>query len=141
MAEVLPPNKRTAVLQSGETNPAVRNCSRALFGQVISNGKDEQHAARVDAETGSPSTLDNLVRRVIVPALSRCTVCRKLEDKHKPEGHVYQRDQLLPQWHGWHAFGQVRVWVCKASAELRRSLHQAAAKFGDSIQRRSFASA
>jgi integrase len=44
------------------------------------------------------------VRRVIVPALSRCTVCRKLEDKHKPEGHVYQRDQSLPQWHGWHAF-------------------------------------
>jgi hypothetical protein len=30
MAEVLPPNKRTAVLQSGETNPAVRTCSRAL---------------------------------------------------------------------------------------------------------------
>jgi hypothetical protein len=35
-AEVLPPNKRTAVLQSGEKNPAVRTCSRALFGQVIS---------------------------------------------------------------------------------------------------------
>jgi hypothetical protein len=49
MAEVLPPNKRTAVLQSGETNPAVRTCSRALFGQVISNGKDEQHAARADS--------------------------------------------------------------------------------------------
>ena len=51
-----------------------------------------------------PLNLDNLVRRVIVPALSRCTVCRKLGDKHKPEGHVYQRDQSLPQWHGWHAF-------------------------------------
>jgi integrase len=56
------------------------------------------------ARNGKPLNLDNLVRRVIVPALSRCTVCRKLEDKHKPEGHVYQRDQSLPQWHGWHAF-------------------------------------
>jgi hypothetical protein len=38
-------------------------------------------------------------------------------------------------------FGQVRVWVCKASAELCRRSHQAAGKFGDFIQRRSFASA
>jgi hypothetical protein len=27
-------------------------------------------------------------------------------------------------------FGQLRVWVCKASAGLRRRLHQAAGKFG-----------
>src|ERR1700730_11676934 len=53
------------------------------------------------ARNGKPLNLDNLVRRVIVPALSRCTVCRKLGDKHKPEGHVYQCDQSLPQWHGW----------------------------------------
>jgi integrase len=26
------------------------------------------------------------------------------DDAHKPEGHVYQRDQALPLWHGWHAF-------------------------------------
>jgi hypothetical protein len=60
MAEVLPPNKRTAVLQSGETNPAVRTCSRALFGQVnfeISNGKDEQHAARVDSRLFQAATV------------------------------------------------------------------------------------
>jgi integrase len=44
------------------------------------------------------------VKRAIVPALSRCTVCKKQEDEHKPEGHVYQRDNSLPHWHGWHAF-------------------------------------
>jgi len=54
--------------------------------------------------TGKPLNLDNLVKRAIVPALSRCTVCKKQEDEHKPEGHVYQRDNSLPQWHGWHAF-------------------------------------
>jgi integrase len=54
--------------------------------------------------TGKPLNLDNLVKRVIVPALSRCVVCGKLEAKHKPEGHIFQRDTSLPQWHGWHAF-------------------------------------
>ena len=56
------------------------------------------------AGNGKPLNLDNLVRRVIVPALSRCAVCQKQEEEHKPEGHVYERDNALPQWHGWHAF-------------------------------------
>jgi integrase len=54
--------------------------------------------------TGKPLNLDNLVKRVIVPALSHCVVCGKLESKHKPEGHIFQRDKGLPEWHGWHAF-------------------------------------
>jgi len=24
--------------------------------------------------------------------------------EHKPEGHIFERDKSLPQWHGWHAF-------------------------------------
>lgn len=56
------------------------------------------------AGNGKPLNLDNLARRVIMPALSRCAVCRKQEEEHKPEGHVYQRDETLPHWHGWHAF-------------------------------------
>ena len=44
------------------------------------------------------------MNRVIKPALSRCTVCQKSEEEHKPEGHVFERDNSLPQWHGWHAF-------------------------------------
>jgi len=46
MAEVLPPNKRTAVLQSGETNPAVRTCSRALSDKEFQNFKWQERAAR-----------------------------------------------------------------------------------------------
>jgi hypothetical protein len=46
--------------------------------------------------TGKPLNLDNLVKRAIAPALSRCTVCKKQEDEHKPEGHAYQRDNSLP---------------------------------------------
>jgi integrase len=44
------------------------------------------------------------VRRAILPALSRCTICRKKESEHKPEGHMFKRDKALPLWHGWHAF-------------------------------------
>jgi hypothetical protein len=43
------------------------------------------------AGNGHPLNLDNLVRRVILPALSPCVVCRKQEDEHKPEGHEYKR--------------------------------------------------
>jgi integrase len=48
--------------------------------------------------------LENLVNRVIKPALSRCVVCRKLREEHTSEGHEFQRDNSLPEWHGWHAF-------------------------------------
>jgi integrase len=56
------------------------------------------------AGNGKPLNLDNLARRAIMPVLSRCGVCRKQEDEHKPEAHVYERDSSLPRWHGWHAF-------------------------------------
>ena len=56
------------------------------------------------AGNGKPLNLDNLARRVIMPGLSRCAVCRKSEEDHKPEGHLFERDNSLPHWHGWHAF-------------------------------------
>ena len=31
-------------------------------------------------------------------------MCGKLKTKHKPEGHIFERDKSLPEWHGWHAF-------------------------------------
>jgi integrase len=56
------------------------------------------------SEVHSPMDIANLVKRVIAPALERCTVCRKSKDEHKPEAHLYQRDESLPRWMGWHAF-------------------------------------
>jgi hypothetical protein len=46
------------------------------------------YSARSQGGTGKPLNLDNLVKRAIVPALSRCTVCKKQEDEHKPEGRL-----------------------------------------------------
>jgi len=56
------------------------------------------------ATNRKPLNLDNLARRVIILALNVCAICGKLEDEHKPEAHVYERNKTLPAWQGWHAF-------------------------------------
>jgi integrase len=56
------------------------------------------------AGNGKPLNLDNLVRRTIGPSLNRCSICRDPESGHKTEGHMFERDQSLPMWHGWHSF-------------------------------------
>jgi len=55
------------------------------------------------AGNGKPLNLDNLARRVIIPAIEKCVVCRKSESDHKPEGHMFELDKSF-QWHGWHSF-------------------------------------
>lgn len=81
---------------------------------------------------GKPLAFNNVVHRVILPALNRCEVCKRSELRHdkadhaykrgashpelnrceickrtrtdhdKPD-HAYKRDESIPQWHGWHA--------------------------------------
>ena len=53
--------------------------------------------------TGNPLNLDNLPRRVIQPAIERCSVCGKRKRKHKKEKHPFKLDESLC-WRGWHAF-------------------------------------
>jgi integrase len=83
--------------------PVVQHLADALEAHRQHTGKLAASPS-FQARNGKPLNLDNLVRRVIAPALSRCTVCRKQEDAHKPEGHIFQLDPTLPRWHGWHAF-------------------------------------
>jgi len=52
---------------------------------------------------GKPLSLDNLAKRAIQPAIEKCSVCRKSEADHPPEGHLFKLDESL-RWHGWHAF-------------------------------------
>jgi integrase len=85
--------------------PVVKQLADALAAHKLRAGKLAQHGLPIfQSGKGSPSNLANLARRVIIPALSPCVVCRKQEDEHKPEGHNFQRDKSLPEWHGWHAF-------------------------------------
>jgi integrase len=51
---------------------------------------------------GGRVNLDNMAGREIIPALSRCAVCKEAESaKHK--GHAFERDAALPEWHGWYS--------------------------------------
>ena len=61
---------------------------------------------------GSPMDLGNLLNRAILPALNRCAICGKpKEECRRPLGngkdvapdHEFERDKILPEWHGWHA--------------------------------------
>jgi integrase len=50
--------------------------------------------------------LNNLLGRVILPALNRCAVCGLSEGRlhlKAKEPHDFQRDARYPQWRGWHA--------------------------------------
>ena len=47
---------------------------------------------------------NNLLCRVILPALNVCGICSKPESEHAKANHKYERNKVLPQWHGWHAF-------------------------------------
>ena len=51
---------------------------------------------------GQPIILDNLAKRSIVPALTRCEICKEAESA-KHEGHEFERDETLPHWHGWYS--------------------------------------
>ena len=85
--------------------PVVKQLADALDAHKLRGGILAQPGLPIfQAGNGKPLNLDNLVRRVIVPALSPCAIWRKQECEHKPEGHVFQRDKVLPQWHGWHSF-------------------------------------
>jgi integrase len=85
--------------------PVVKQLADALEAHKLRAGILAQPGLPIfQAGNGQPLNLDNLSRRVIAPALSRCAVCRQPEEEHKAEGHLFKRDTSLPEWHGWHAF-------------------------------------
>jgi integrase len=47
--------------------------------------------------------MNNVLGRVILPALNLCGACHKNEDEHGKANHKYERDANIPAWHGWHA--------------------------------------
>lgn len=85
--------------------PVVRQLSDALQAHRLRMGVVAEPGLPIfQAGNGKPLNLDNLVRRVIVPALCVCAICEKREDEHEPQAHTFERDKNLPLWHGWHAF-------------------------------------
>jgi len=54
---------------------------------------------------GKPLDPDSILRRQILPALDVCGQCSKPKNEHNSDtGHDYDRNKILPEWRGWHAF-------------------------------------
>ena len=51
---------------------------------------------------GTSMNLPNLVRRVIIPMLTRC-VCHVPKHLHESD-HKFELDESIPKWKGWHCF-------------------------------------
>ena len=47
--------------------------------------------------SGKPMILDNLSKRVVIPALKRCSVCGEQESEHEAE-HEFKLDESVPKW-------------------------------------------
>jgi len=53
---------------------------------------------------GTRVSTNNLLNRVMLPAINRCQHCGAPDDKlHVKQDHKFERDDRLPRWHGWHA--------------------------------------
>jgi integrase len=69
--------------------------------------------------TGRPIDLHNLAARVIVPALTKCTVCRKPKADHTKADHEHVQDPSLPAWQGFYA---LRRGIGTALADVDNAL-------------------
>jgi hypothetical protein len=46
--------------------------------------------------------LDNLSKRVVIPALKRCSICGKQEARHEAD-HEFALDTSIPKWADWYS--------------------------------------
>jgi len=53
--------------------------------------------------SGKPMILDNLSKRVVIPALKRCAICSEQESEHDEADHEFKLDESLPKWAGWYS--------------------------------------
>lgn len=91
--------------------PVISPLAKRLESHRTRNGKPKT-GVMFPNNNGESMDLGNLLNRSILPALNRCAVCgkpkeecRKLSrsiDNEMPD-HEFERDKMLPEWHGWHA--------------------------------------
>jgi len=57
-----------------------------------------------ESKAGTPMNMNNVLNRLILPALNICEAGRKERADHAGADHEFERDASRPEWHGWHAF-------------------------------------
>jgi integrase len=93
----------TKTKKSNAPVPVVRQLGERLEFHRLRCGNPK--AGPVFASSlGTRISTNNLLNRLMLPALNRCQHCGAPNDKkHLKQNHKYERDGRLPQWHGWHA--------------------------------------
>ena len=51
--------------------------------------------------SGKLMILENLSKRVVIPALKRCSVCGEQQSEHDEADHEFKRDESIPKSAGW----------------------------------------
>ena len=82
--------------------PVIRQLADRLEMHRLRSGNPQTGPIFINA-VGKPMCLNNIAKRVIIPALNRCEACKKAESAHQKAEHEYKRDNTIPEWHGWHA--------------------------------------
>jgi len=82
--------------------PVIRQLAERLEMHRLRSGNPQTGPIFANS-LGKPLSMNNLLKRTILPALDRCEHCRKPKAQHAKADHQFQRDARYPEWHGWHA--------------------------------------
>ena len=88
--------------QSRGAVPVIRPLARMLDAYRLRCG-NPQSGPMFTATNGKPVSMNNVLNRLIRPALDRCEHCKLSRTEHRNADHRYERDSSRPAWHGWHA--------------------------------------
>jgi integrase len=103
--------------RSSAAIPVVSQLADALAAHKLRAGKFAQPGLPIfQAGNGKPLNLDNLARRVIMPALGRCAICKKQGSEHKPEGHIFERARYFPSLVA--RLARLPPWPCDEPAHV-----------------------
>lgn len=93
----------TKTRKSNAPVPVIRQLAERLETHRLRCG-NRQSGPMFATNLGTRVSINNLLNRVMLPAINRCLHCGFSDNKlHIKKGHKFERDNRLPCWYGWHA--------------------------------------
>jgi integrase len=83
--------------------PVIAPLQKSLDGYRAQCG-NPQTGIMFRSSVDTPLSMNNVLNRMILPALNFCVHCRKERAEHVQADHNYERDPARPAWRGWHSF-------------------------------------